>query len=76
MTRDEIATSLYEMNKKFVNNKWLMKGLMSRVPYKRDMYIWFAKVSASVAIEAIKERINPLNVERYQQLVKPEWYDG
>jgi hypothetical protein len=64
------------MNKKFVNNKWLMKGLMSRVPYKRDMYIWFAKVSASVAIEAIKERINPLNVERYQQLVKPDWYDG
>ena len=53
-----------------------MKGLMSRVPYKRDMYIWFAKVSASVAIEAIKERINPLNVERYQQLVKPDWYDG
>lgn len=76
MTRDEIAVSLYEMNKQFVNNKWLAKGLMSRVPYKRDMYIWFAKVSASVAIEAIKQRVNPLKVENYQQLVTPDWYDG
>ena len=75
MTRDEIAESLYRMNREFVNNKWLMRGLLSRVPYKRDMYIWFTKVSAAMAIDAIKQRINPLNVEHYQQLVTPEWYD-
>jgi len=45
MTRDQIAQSLYEMNKQFVNTKWLLKGLTSRVPYKRDMYMWFAKVA-------------------------------
>lgn len=76
MTRDEIAESLYRMNKEFVNNKWLLRGLLSRVPYKRDMYIWFTKVSAAMAIDAIKQRINPLNVEHYQQLVTPEWYDS
>ncbi len=76
MTRDEIAQSLYEMNKQFVNNKWLLRGLLSRVPYKRDMYIWFTKVSASMAIGAIKQRMNPLDVAHYQQLVTPEWYDS
>jgi hypothetical protein len=48
----------------------------SDLSYKRDMYIWFAKVSASMAVEAIKQRINPLNVEHYQQLVAPDWYAG
>ncbi len=76
MTKDEIAQSLYEMNKQFVNTKWMAKGLFSRVPYKRDMYIWFTKVSAAMAIDAIKQRINPLKVETYQQLVTPEWYDS
>lgn len=75
MTRDEIAVHLYEMNKQFVNNRWLLRGLTSRVPYKRDMYLWFTKVSASMAIEAIKRRLNPLDVAHYQQLVTPEWYD-
>jgi radical SAM superfamily enzyme YgiQ (UPF0313 family) len=76
LTKDEIAQSLYEMNKQFVNNKWLLRGLLSRVPYKRDMYIWFAKVSAAMALEAVKQRINPLDVEHYQQLVEPHWYAG
>ena len=76
MTRDEIAQALYEMNKQFVNNRWLARGLLSRVPYKRDMYIWFAKVSAKMAWGAVKERVNPLKVENYQQLVAPEWYSS
>ena len=75
MTKDEIAWELYQMNKQFVNRKWLLRGLFSKVDYKRDMYIWFTKVSAKMAVEAIKNRINPLNVEHYQALVKPDWYD-
>jgi radical SAM superfamily enzyme YgiQ (UPF0313 family) len=75
MTRDEIAEALYRMNKELVNTRWMLKGLLSRVPYKRDMYIWFAKVSAAMAVDAMKRRVSPLNVEHYQQLVKPEWYD-
>ncbi|WP_332664487.1 hypothetical protein, partial [Aeromicrobium sp.] len=59
----------------FVNKRWMAKGLTSKVPYKRDMYIWFTLVSAKMALGAIKDRVNPLKVEHYQQLVTPEWYD-
>ncbi len=76
LSRHEIAEELYRMNKKLVNPKWLLRGLTSKVDYKRDMYIWFTKVSASMAVDAIKHRINPFNVEHYQQLVKPAWYDN
>lgn len=76
MSRDEIATALYRMNKQFVNTPWMLRGLFSRVPYKRDMYIWFLKVSTAMAVDALKERLNPLKVEHYQQLVTPPWYDG
>ena len=76
LTRDQIADQLYRMNKELVNTSWLLKGLTSRVPYKRDMYMWFTKVSALMAIDAVKRKINPLDVEHYQQLVAPYWYDG
>ena len=76
MTRDEIAESIYRMNKKFVNTRWLARGLFHKVPYKRDMYRWFAKVSAKQAIEAIKRRISPLDVGHYQRLVEPAWYEA
>ena len=75
MTKDEIGWELYRMNKEFVNQKWLLRGLFSKIDYKRDMYIWFIKVSAKMAVEAIKNKINPLDVSHYQGLVKPEWYD-
>jgi len=76
MTKDEIGMELYRMNEEFVNRKWLLRGLFSKVDYKRDMYIWFTKVSAKMAVEALKQRVNPFNVEHYQSLVKPDWYDS
>jgi radical SAM superfamily enzyme YgiQ (UPF0313 family) len=75
MTKDEIAQALYDMNKEVVNTPWILRGLFSKVPYKRDMYIWFAKVSAAMALDAVKKKVNPFDVEHYQQLVKPHWYD-
>lgn len=76
MTRDEIAWALYKMNERFVNPRWMARGLLSRVPYKRDMYIWFTKVSLRMALEALKDRINPFSVSSYQRLVTPRWYDS
>ncbi len=75
MTRHEISAALYDMNKELVNNRWLLKGLTSRVDYKRDMYIWFTKVSALMALDAVKRKINPFKVEHYQNLVTPHWYE-
>jgi len=63
------------MNKEFVNTRWMMRGLLSRVSYKRGMYIWFTKVSAKMALDAVKQKVNPFNVEHYHQLVKPNWYE-
>jgi len=75
LNKNEIADELYRMNKQFVNSKWLFRGLFSRQDYKRDMYIWFTKVSMKQFFEAVKQRINPLDVAHYQALVKPDWYD-
>jgi hypothetical protein len=63
------------MNKQFVNPKWMIKGLLNKESYKRDMYIWFAMVSAKMALDVTKKRLNPFKVEHYQQLVKPPWYN-
>jgi anaerobic magnesium-protoporphyrin IX monomethyl ester cyclase len=76
MTRHEIADELHRMNKQFVNPKWMLKGLLSKESYKRDMYIWFTKVSAQMWLEVAKQRLNPFAVEHYQQLVEPDWYNS
>lgn len=76
LNKDEIGWELYRMNKQFVNSRWMLKGLLSRVDYKRDMYIWFTLVSAKMALSAVKQKINPLDVGHYQQLEKPWWYDA
>ncbi len=76
MTRDEIARELHRMNKVFVNPRWMLKGLFSKESYKRDMYIWFTKVSATMWLDVAKKRLNPFRVEHYQQLVEPSWYNS
>ena len=76
LNREEIAHELHQMNKQFVNPKWMLKGLLNRESYKRDMYIWFAMVSAKMAFDVTKQRLNPFKVEHYQQLVKPPWYNS
>jgi radical SAM superfamily enzyme YgiQ (UPF0313 family) len=76
MTRDEIAEAMHRMNETFVNPRWLARGLLSRTRYKRDMYVWFTLVSARMAWEVARKRLNPFEVERYQQLVTPRWYES
>jgi anaerobic magnesium-protoporphyrin IX monomethyl ester cyclase len=76
MTKDEISRALYDINRKFVNPEWLLKGILSPHEYKRNMYRWWLKVAMKVSIDAVKLKINPLaNPETYTNLVKPEWYD-
>ncbi len=76
MTRDEIAEALYAMNRRFANPGWLARGLLSRHRYRRDMYAWFALVSARMAFDVARQRMNPFRVEHYERLVTPPWYDG
>jgi hypothetical protein len=39
------------------------------------MYIWWAKVAATMALDQAKRLINPLNSLEHTNLVKPVWYD-
>ena len=76
MTKDEISRALYDINRKFVNPEWLIKGILSPHEYKRNMYRWWLKVAMKVSMDAVRQRINPLaNPDTYTNLVKPEWYD-
>lgn len=76
LDKDEIAQALYEMNRRFVNPRWMARGLFSRVPYKRDMYVWFSIVSLKMALDALRNRLNPFAVPTYQRLLKPPWYES
>ena len=75
MTREEISRALYDINRRFVNPRWLLKGLLSKEKYKRDMYKWWLKVAMGVSWEAARNRINPVKEQSFTNLVKPEWYD-
>jgi anaerobic magnesium-protoporphyrin IX monomethyl ester cyclase len=75
MTKDEISRALYDINRRFVTPKWLLKGLLSSDRYKRDMYKWWIKVALGVTWDAMKQRVNPVKEQSYTNLVKPEWYD-
>ena len=37
--------------------------------------MWFTKVSAWMFLDALKKKINPFDVEHYQNLVEPHWYE-
>jgi len=75
LSRDEIAWEIYEMNKLLVTPKWLFKGLTAKEPYRRHMYLWWAKVAAAMTIDLAKKRVNPFKTRDYMNLVKPAWYD-
>jgi anaerobic magnesium-protoporphyrin IX monomethyl ester cyclase len=76
LTRDEIAWQIYEMNKAMVTPTWLFKGLTDKTEYRRAMYMWWAKVAASMAIDLAKKRVNPFKTRDYMNLVKPVWYNN
>lgn len=76
MTRDEISRSLYDLNRRFVTPRWLLKGLLSKHKYKRDMYRWWLAVALGVSWDALKRRVNPIQEKSFTHLIKPEWYDS
>ena len=75
MSRREIEETLIEMEKRYVRPSWLLKGLVSPYRYKRAMYQWFAKVSASMALGIARNTLFPSS-GALVPLEKPVWYDG
>lgn len=75
LSRQEIEDLMYVINKKFTTPWWLLKGLFSRFPYKRKMYLWWTLVMARVLWQNIKKFTFPKKFMDLAGLVKPAWYD-
>lgn len=76
LSRQEIEDLVYLANKKFVSPLWMIKGLLSPFPFKRDMYIWWLLVIFRIFIDSAKNFINPFKIKEYTRLVKPRWYNS
>jgi anaerobic magnesium-protoporphyrin IX monomethyl ester cyclase len=81
MTREEIAATLKEMQKRYVlcRPHWLIRGLFSPNPLRRGIYLWFVSVTAKMMGADILQSI--LGKKRFEgvtglmKLKKPQWYD-
>jgi anaerobic magnesium-protoporphyrin IX monomethyl ester cyclase len=83
LTTEEVARYTLMTNVKFVRNPaWLFNGLFSKHKVRRWNYWWFVKQIIMSTILALKERINPLTIDRnaektaYLRLVEPKWYNN
>jgi len=76
MTCDEIDDAIVELNKRLIGPRWLLKGLLSRTPYRRNMYIWWLLVTGRIFLDAAASRINPLSPDNYTSTITPAWYES
>ena len=75
MTRDEIDRTMADLNRRSVGPRWLLKGLLSRSEYRRNMYIWWLLVTGRLFADSLRQRLNPFRAERYTGSFTPDWYD-
>lgn len=75
LKREEIEELMIIINRKFTRFSWLIKGLFSRYPYKRYMYIWWLLVVARIFLKRLKNFLNPFKISEYPRLIKPSFYD-
>ncbi len=74
MSREQIETEIYRLNRSFVSIPWLLKGLFSRSKYRRNMYIWWLRISLKIFLSSLAKGLNPFRGTRYTRLVEPDWY--
>jgi len=74
LSRSELLHEAYVLYRKSVKITWLLKGLFSPYPYKRNMYIWWLITTARVVFSDIFRFLrSPHDVIN---LVEPSWYRG
>ena len=76
MTRQEIEDGIVDMNRRSVGPRWLLRGLLSRSTYRRNMYIWWLLVTGRIFAQSVKSRVNPFGPEPYKGLYRPDWYES
>lgn len=75
MSRGELEEAIIGLNEAFVSLPWFVQGVTSRHGYRRDMFLWWALVMTRVFAGSVSQRLNPLRIERYTNLVEPRWYN-
>lgn len=75
MTRDAIEAGLAALNREYIGARWLLRGLLSRSRYRRDMYTWWLTVTARVFADTLSRRLNPFSHRPYMSSVTPPWYE-
>lgn len=76
LSREEIEYLMYVLNRRFTNVIWLLKGLGSRHPYRRKMYVWWLLVLMRVVGAKIREKTLPRKFQDVTGLVRPAFYDA
>lgn len=75
LSREEIQYLIYLANRKFISLFWIIKGLFSPFPYKRNMYFWWFLVMSRRFFYLLGQFVNPFKVKEYTILIKPKWYE-
>ncbi len=75
LSRERIEELVIKLNRKFVNMRWLIKGLFSPYRYKRRMYIWWFLVLIKVLWSRFISKFKWIKTKDIAGLVKPDWYD-
>jgi len=75
LSRERIEELIIELNREFINLKWLIKGLFSPYAYKRRMYIWWFLVLVKVLWSRFISKFKWIKLKDITGLVKPDWYD-
>jgi len=82
MSRDELEMALWRMNSKYMRPWRVLRGLFTHHTYRRRMYLWWLKVSLSIGLDYLLDRVLPSRSQRrkaqlsdYVGMIKPSWYD-
>lgn len=80
MPREKIEETLIKMNNSYLSPSKVLKGLLSRHEYRRNMYKWFLIVSLKLAGDFLKQKLSPTNSgernEDFVKLKKQNWYSS
>jgi len=82
LNRRELENKIWEMNRRYLSPKRILRGVFTRHTYRRRMYLWWLMVSARLLVDFVVDRFVPSRSTRtktalsdYVGMLRPSWYD-